>query len=79
MRTKVTLYEAYIWNNHEILILIGKQRNGTRNIKNINVVPKAMRRSLKNCSLKSRNINRKTTVLESYFLQRCRPSGLQLY
>ena len=64
MRTKVTLYEAYDWNNHEIVILI---ELGRKTMQWHKEDEKPVRRSIKSCSLKFRNIHRKTTVLESSF------------
>ena len=70
MHAKVTLYETYNWDNHEILILIElgrKAKQWHKEYEKYQVAPKVVRRSIKNCSLKFRNIHRKATVLESSF------------
>ena len=55
-RFRVNLHSIFAWISRNALLKI-----------TINVVPKAVRRSIKNCSLKFCNIHRKATVLESSF------------
>ena len=71
MRTKVTLYESYNWNNHEILILIElgrKTKQWHKEYEKYQCCTQSREEFYKKLFFKIRYMNRKTTVLESSLL-----------
>ena len=71
MRTKVTLYESYNWNNHEMLILIElgrKTKQWHKEYEKYQCCTQSREEFYKKLFFKIRYMNRKTTVLESSLL-----------